>query len=330
MTVWPYVATAILVFIEVITAGHAVLNKREVRAAAGWVGLIFLVPVGGVLLYALLGINRINRSAARLRRGTPSYEHTSGSPVIVETLAAVLPAADAHVVAIARASDRTSRWPLLPGNHITVLRDGDEAYPRMLECIAAAKHSVALASYIFDRDAAGRRFVDALAAASARGVEVRVLIDDAGARYSWPAIDWLLRRRAVPVARFLRVWAPWSVAFANLRNHRKILVVDGTVGFTGGMNIRQECVLRESPRNPTRDVHFRIAGPVVTQLLDVFAEDWTFATREVLSGERWFPSVPHAGPAFARAISDGPVTTSTACGGCCTPRWPPRDAASGS
>ncbi|HUH04165.1 MAG TPA: phospholipase D-like domain-containing protein, partial [Kofleriaceae bacterium] len=195
---------------------------------------------------------------------------------------------------------------LLPGNRVTFLRDGDEAYPEMLRCIDAATRSIALGTYIFDNDPAGRRFVDALAAAHERGVEIRVLIDDAGARYSFPSIVRTLRARGISVARFLRVLAPWSAAFANLRNHRKILVIDGTIGFTGGMNIRRECVLAEAPRNPTRDLHFRFDGPVVTPLMDVFAEDWTFATREVLDGEAWFPELAPLGEAVARVISDGP------------------------
>src|SRR5690606_5486151 len=113
-----------------------------------------------------------------------------------------------HLVGIARALDAATHRPLLGGNRVDVLRDGDEAYPAMLEGIARAKRSVALGSYIFDNDAAGQRFAQALAAAHGAGVQVRVLIDDAGARYSLPSIDRLLRRMGVPVARFLPVWTP--------------------------------------------------------------------------------------------------------------------------
>src|SRR5690606_33364766 len=118
----------------------------------------------------------------------------------------------------------------------------------------AASRSVALCSYIFDNDATGQRFVAALAAAHARGVEVRVLIDDAGVRYSFPPIDRALRRAGVRVARFLHVLSTWPAGFANLRNHRKLLVVDGRVGFTGGMNIRHACTRSAPPASRTLDV----------------------------------------------------------------------------
>ena len=244
---WPYLAAVLLGLAELAAAAHAIVNKREVRAATAWVGLILLVPGFGVLLYLLLGIDRIKRVAVRVRGGMKRYQHTSHARVTATALASRLAPPDAHLAEVARTIDGTSRWPLLPGHRVTMLRDGDEAYPEMLRCIDAATRSVALVSYIFDNDPAGQRFVDALAAARARGVEVRVLIDDAGARYSWPAVDRLLRQRGVPVARFMRVRAPWSAAFANLRNHRKIMVVDGTIGFTGGMNIRARVRARRPP-----------------------------------------------------------------------------------
>jgi cardiolipin synthase len=92
----------------------------------------------------------------------------------------------------------------------------------------------------------------------------------------------------------------------NLRNHRKILVVDGQVGFTGGMNIRQACLLKERPRRPTQDLHFRIKGPVVADLQEAFADDWYFCTREALHGDNWFPKLSPAGTVTARGIADGP------------------------
>jgi len=115
----------------------------------------------------------------------------------------------------------------------------------------------------------------------------------------------VLHKRGIPCATFL----PFSSAlfrYFNLRNHRKILVVDGQVGFTGGMNIRAGHWLSEHPRSPIRDVHFRVEGPVVAQLQEVFAEDWDFTTKEALSGDIWFPPLEGRGQVMARGITDGP------------------------
>jgi cardiolipin synthase A/B len=135
-----------------------------------------------------------------------------------------------------------------------------------------------------------------------------VLLDDVGVRYSFPPVHWALKRAGVRVARFLPIISRTGLAFFNLRTHRKVLVVDGATAFTGGMNIQSGHVLSHSPRHAIRDVHFRIQGPVVRQLMDAFAEDWAFVTRELLEGPRWYPDVARAGPTAARVITDGPDT----------------------
>jgi cardiolipin synthase len=108
------------------------------------------------------------------------------------------------------------------------------------------------------------------------------------------------------VAKFLPALLPRSFTHFNLRNHCKILVVDGRVGFTGGMNIRQGSVLASSPKHPTKDLHFRVVGPVVAQLQEVFARDWAFTTGEKLQGGLWFPELEPAGETLVRGITDGP------------------------
>ncbi|REK10213.1 MAG: cardiolipin synthase, partial [Planctomycetota bacterium] len=139
-----------------------------------------------------------------------------------------------------------------------------------------------------------------------RGVEVRVAIDAVGARYSFPSIVPRLRRGGITVARFLPTVLPGRFAYANLRSHRKILVVDGKLGFTGGLNIREGHDARFHPKHPIQDHHFRIEGPVVAQLQEVFAEDWAFCTDELLESEIWFPPLEAVGNALARGISAGP------------------------
>jgi cardiolipin synthase len=176
----------------------------------------------------------------------------------------------------------------------------------MLEAIRDAKRTISFCTYIFDNDEWGKKFADAFGRAVARGVQVRVLIDDAGARYSWPSIVKMLREMDVPVVRFLPTFAPWRLMTMNLRTHRKIMVVDGTVGFTGGMNIRQGHVLREPAKRHVQDLHFRVKGPVVRQLQEAFADDWFFVTGQHVDGEEWFPELRAAGPVYARALVAGP------------------------
>jgi cardiolipin synthase A/B len=139
-----------------------------------------------------------------------------------------------------------------------------------------------------------------------RGVEVRVLIDAAGARYSVPSILHTLREASVPAARFLPLLAPWRLMAMNLRNHRKILVADGRIGFTGGMNLREGNLVAQQPRHPVQDLHFRLEGPVVSQLQETFAADWFFVTGELIQGQEWFPALTAAGDLVARAVPDGP------------------------
>ncbi len=116
----------------------------------------------------------------------------------------------------------------------------------------------------------------------------------------------MLKASGVTEARFLPTLLPGRWAYANLRNHRKLLVVDGTLGFTGGLNIREGHDLRLKPAHPIQDMHFRIRGPVVGHLQEAFAEDWEFTTGETLDGETWFRPAPAAGNMLARGITTGP------------------------
>lgn len=286
--------------VSLIASGHVVLNKRDVRSALGWIGLIWLAPLAGALAYAVLGVNRIRRRARALRRLEPPPGPEERPP------APVLPPAAEHLRPLVRLGDAVVRRPLVSGNAITLLPGGGAAYPAMIAAIEAAHRSITFATYIFDRGQAGDAFADALARAHARGVQVRVLVDAIGVRYSWPPMHGRLRRAGVPTELFLPRLSPAWLPFVNLRNHRKILVVDGRVGFTGGMNVRDHFLPGPGRPEPYMDLQVRIEGPVVAHLQAAFAEDWEFTTREVLEGASFFPPVPAAGPVEARGVADGP------------------------
>jgi cardiolipin synthase len=304
---WTALAATLTVLLSLAAAGHALLYKRDSRSAVLWVGFIWFVPLVGALLYFVFGINRIRRRAILLRGSMQRYRsETCGAEYPGSELAGYLPANAHHLAAVAEVVDKVVSRHLVAGNRIVPLVNGDMAYPAMLEAIEGARESVALSTYIFDRDESGLSFARALGKAVRRGVEVRVLIDATGTRYSWPPILRALRDEGVPHARFLRTFPPWQLLSLNLRNHRKLLVVDGRVGFTGGMNIRVGHHLSQNPSHPVQDLHFRVEGPVVAHLQEAFADDWFFTRREALRGPAWFPPLESAGTVIARGIADGP------------------------
>jgi cardiolipin synthase len=281
---------------------HTLLNKRDSRAAALWLGTIWFLPVLGPILYLALGVNRIRRRAISLG------VHKTVIRPIPKNLGESRLSGVEHLQMLARVVNRVVARPLTPGNTVQPLVNGDEAFPAMLAAIESATKSISLVTYIFDNDESGKQFADALGRAMKRGVAVRVLIDAAGTRYSWPSITHRLKHLKIPHARFLpaSVLTPWRVTTINLRNHRKVLVVDGRVAFTGGMNIRHGNMLAKNPGSPVRDLHFRTEGPLVAQLQEAFAADWTYTTGESLEGDAWFPELPERGDVIARAITDGP------------------------
>ena len=286
---------------------HAVLWKRDSRAVIGWVGLAWLAPILGASAYLCLGINRIERKAESLRlcdSWKPPQDSwlSSKDRIQAENFAREHP----NLVGLEKAGKRLTGFSLAPGNNFEPLVDGDQAYPAMVDAISKAQRSVSLLSYIFDSDRAGNAFLDTLVEARKRGVAVRVLVDDVGSKYSRPNMVRRLKDAGLAAASFLPSRIHLPPTYANLRNHRKILVVDGKVGFTGGMNIREDHCLKLETKQPVQCLHFKIQGPVVAQLQRVFAIDWAFSCGENICGEDWFPGSSRSGEVWARGIEHGP------------------------
>jgi cardiolipin synthase len=300
----PKIAIGVVILAaSIYSAAHALLHKSDSRAALGWLIACLGWPILGPAAYWFFGCNRIERRGQRLQARFPRsiVDPKKASGAALDT--SVRPGELEDLSRIARAvTDRT----LLSGNRVDLLCSGDEAYPAMLTAIRGAKKRIRLLSYIFDNDEVGREFADALASASARGVDVKVIVDGVGECYSWPRISTLMRRRGVDARRFLAPSLIPPSIHINLRNHRKLLIVDGGVAFTGGMNISDRHFVT-SPRvkRPVVDLHFLVQGPVVAQMEEVFLEDWTFVTGD----EHDVPGpdqIDAAGHSMCRAISDGP------------------------
>ncbi len=296
-----------ILFFSWSSALHALLYKRDPRAALAWIAVCIMFPPFGALFYFLFGINRVRTHGQRLGGPLTLFLHMGAGAAEGGIVPAIPPSAvpDAFQP-IANLSDRITRQPLLGGNRVESLSNGEEAFPAMLAAIARARQSVYLCTYIFESNFTGRRFIAALAGAVARGVDVRVILDGVGEYYSWPKARWLLKRAKVPVARFFPPRLLPPSIFINLRNHRKILVVDGVEGFTGGMNIGDRHLAADSTRpGRVEDLHFRVAGPVVAQMEQIFLADWRLCT----GGEEPLPirsGDVRRGDAYCRAVADGP------------------------
>jgi cardiolipin synthase A/B len=315
LVLWPHVLATSILAINVAASAHAILVKRDTRSTIGWVGLIWLSPVFGAIAYAVLGVNRIRSRAGQLRAGQLAVTHELQAAVPSrQRLDAAIGPDHAPLRSLATLVGEVTGRPLVDGNQIEPLINGDEAYPRMLAAIDAATRSIGMASYIFDNDPTGRLFAAALARAAKRGVEVRVLVDGIGSRYTWPSIIGVLAEQGVRVERFLPTTVPIYfptptsaiIARSSSSMVRSALPAASTSATAAGLPI--------SPDIPVRDMHFELRGPVVTQLLEVFAEDWAFAADEVLVGDGatpeanavWSTSTTFAGGMLARGIRYGP------------------------
>ncbi len=189
--------------------------------------------------------------------------------------------------------------PMVGGNTATLLENGDEIFPAMVRDIRRAKKSVNLETYIFQPDRAGRMVADALIAAARNGVEVRLLVDAWGSKFK----DLKKEFDAAGVqARKYRPVRLLAIHKIGRRTHRKILVVDGRIAYTGGLGIDDRWLGDARNTDEWRDTQVRAEGPVAAQMQAIFSEDWTFTTGEILTGERFYPKIESKGGALGQAV----------------------------
>jgi len=289
-------------------AGHALMYKRDPKAAWGWIVTCLLIPTIGPVLYFLLGINRIKTRAKKLKTEPLSPGGETGGRTweksFIESFSEHQK--ESGVAGMDSISRNISNRTLLGGNEVKVLFNGNQAYPEMLEQIEKAVKYVFLATYIFETNRTGRQFVAALSRARERGLDVRVMLDGVGECYSWPRAGRFLKKAGVSFVRFLppRIIPPSP--FLNLRNHRKMLIIDDQVAFTGGMNIGDRHLVDEEAVSGVQDVQFKLSGPVAVQIKDVFMEDWMFCTGRHYPGRESHLPVKNFGQAACRTITVGP------------------------
>ena len=299
---WVTIIVVFYISLSVVTSLHVLLFKENERTSLAWIGLVVFSPMMGSLFYWLFGINRIKRIAKKkhpkskkqdfLQQQKPDKFHhlpKNWHPAIT-------------------AAYKIHPVDYVEGNQVEPLVNGDMAYPAMIQSIQRAKQYVVLSSYIFDNDSLGRKFVNALTEAHQRGVKVNVLLDGIGIGYNWRKLARALRKQGVKTSRFLPAISFTSIRFINLRNHRKILCVDGEIAYIGGMNVSKSNMVKLS-RHPIDDIHFKVTGPVIDQISQVFKEDWFFATGEKIQFPAYQANTAESTnneTVVARVVQDGP------------------------
>lgn len=278
----------------VVLAVWIVLQRREPVATLSWLLALAALPYLGFLLYYLLGPERIRRQRLRRMRSRAALgaERSAGR-------------ADAEDLPLVTLLSRVTGYPLSSATAVRLLVDGGRTYDHLLAAFAAARHHIHLEYYIFEPDRTGAMIRDALAARARAGVRVRLLVDAVGAyrlsnRFLQPLLDAggeVARFHPMHLGRILR-------PSLNLRTHRKIVVVDGTVAFTGGINICDENNERRNAK-AYHDLHLKLSGEVVRWLQVTFLEDWHYATERLVREPHLWPAA-EPGPVQALVVPSGP------------------------
>lgn len=297
-------------------------TRREATSSILWIFTAWAFPVLGPLLYLMFGINHVPRKALRKHTTDRRFQTERQAREDAERPMAAWSATRQSLAG--EPADEDARYlnralnsilpedPLMSSNLVTPLVDGDQAYPAMLEAISNARNHVHLQTFIVGNDKTGRKFLDLLAAKARDGVKVRFLYDRFGSTAA--AMGGLFNdyRRVPNMA--ISGWTQSNLLKRqfqfNLRNHRKIAVIDGKTGFIGGVNLRDDNTSGESG-TAIRDYHFMVRGPVVHEMQYAFLRDWYFMTDEnpnVLLSKNHFPKQESCGPAMARLANSGPTS----------------------
>ncbi|MCC7519989.1 MAG: cardiolipin synthase [Verrucomicrobiae bacterium] len=277
------------------------VRKRHPVSAWAWALTVVFIPWLGALLFLVFGAQRIRR---RLRR---KLYHRSRFLKLWTTAAGVRKtgAESSAWAGMDAFALRVGGSPVSEGNELTFYFDGEEAFSAKRDAIRAAEKHVHVEYFILKDDATGAEFTDLLCEKARAGVAVRLLVDAVGARRAGRLLR-RLRQAGGRAVEFLPMRLGGERFAPGLRNHRKILVCDGTTAFTGGLNVANEYVNRSSRFRFWRDTHARVRGPAVLALQRVFAEDWDFAANELISGNSYYPE-PHAnGRERVQVVWSGP------------------------
>jgi cardiolipin synthase len=294
------------VAIVVLVIPWVLLTKKDPTSAVAWCLIVLLVPFLGALLFWGFGYNYIHR-LRRKRRHRAAF-HRKHPPKTQEATreGGESAATEPTWNDLGRLARKVDAFPISRGNGVTFYHDTHGAFAALLDAVGQARHHVHLEFYIFRSDSTGQQLVDLLTARAKEGVEVRLLYDAMGCVRTRRRLFEPLLAAGGKVHAFLPLNPLRSRIQVNLRNHRKIVVVDGRVGFTGGMNIGDEYLGKDAYFGYWRDEFLKLEGPAVAGLQRVFVEDWDFAAHEPLDRGDYYPEVAPAGDAVVQVIESGP------------------------
>lgn len=308
LQVWYAVALTVGGYVLTLIYIPRVLSRRtEPGATLAWLLMIILFPYLGVGFYILLGGNRIRiRTEDKLR----ANEHIERFVVEIRDgqeapEVGLIEGVDPDLANVIR---NLNLWMPTGGNKVDVSVDGAESFDKMEALIDSARHHVHMQFFIFKSDRTGTRMRDALIRAARRGVQVRLLIDSVGSYLTSERFFKPLRAVGGEVARFLPVGPLKGWAVYNLRNHRKLMVIDGIHGCVGGINVGDAYAgLQSKFGEPWRDTWLGVSGPAAAELQEVFAGDWYFATGKVLVEPLHFPPPHSMGLEYVQIVPSAPA-----------------------
>lgn len=293
----------------IVNAAHAVMNVRSSRGAIAWSISLVTFPWLAVPLYWILGRTTFQGYAELLRAAY--VEHQVFIRQVYGKLLAHQAVPPPELAALYKLAETLSPIGFTAGNATKLLIDGEQTFAAMLEAIAAAQHYILLQTYIIHDDEVGKQFQQALIAKAEQGVQIYLLYDEIGSNHLPRSYLSTLRQHQINVSAFNTRRGKGNRFQINFRNHRKILVIDGDIGFVGGLNVGDEYLGKDPKLSPWRDTHMRIEGPAVKLLQAAFLSDWYWATRA-------FPTVtwelkPEVGDEMAYILPTGPTDSYSAC-----------------
>ena len=276
-----------------------ITDNRNPLKTLPWIVVLVLAPVVGLVFYFFFGqnlskqriISRRTRKRITMQLEEPEHPEGPGIPPRYRPLASLLL--------------NTLHSVPLYGSRIAVYTDGRSKMEALMEEIARARHHIHIQYYILNDDQTGCRLRDALVAKAREGVRVRILYDDVGSRGAKNSFFKGMRDAGIEVYAFLHVKFPLFTSKVNYRNHRKIVVIDGRIGFIGGMNIADRYV-RGTEWGSWRDTHFRIEGSGVAGLQIAFLSDWSATTKRHIAGPEYFPAAKRYTDDILQIVAGGP------------------------